>query len=50
MNRERIGQTKHKAPKFKEFKDASLRWEEKLEIKKPRKKRKRSRKNFEFEY
>ncbi len=50
MNRERIGQTKHKAPKFKEYKDSSLRWEERLEMKKPRKKGKHKRKKFEDDY
>jgi len=50
MNRERIGKTNHKVPKFKEFDDASLRWEEKIEIKKFRRKRRHKRTKLETEY
>jgi len=50
MNRERIGKTNHKAPKFKEFDDASLRWEEKREMKKLRKKKKHKRTKLQTEY
>lgn len=50
MNRERIGKAKHKAPKFKDYDDASLMWEEKLEMKKLRKKKKQRRPSFELDY
>ncbi len=48
MNREKIGKTNHKAPRFKDYSDESLGWEERLSMKKNRKKRKSKRKDFEF--
>ncbi len=48
MNREKIGKTNHKAPRFKDYSDDSLGWEERLNMKKNRKKRKSKRKDFEF--